>query len=227
MKIIIPAILFCLSISTAFGQKIITSPTETSQTISIPNVATISDIEWRVLTDALRTENWDKSAFYASGLLNRLKADNEQKQIAQLRYFYLFSLAGKIHKARDAGKKTEEDEDWRELDKAVASLIGKEFVLPPREYRANCEKSLNFICDVKDNEKAFRTTATNQEGTAINSFDYVVFDKKPELKEFIDKQIFLGGTLKKVEFNDALSNEQPWIMYLIFEKGFVRVVVND
>jgi hypothetical protein len=225
MKKFICAILFCLSVSPVFGQKIIINPSETTQTISIPNAATISDVEWKVLTDALTAENWDKSAFYASGLLNRLKVDNDRKQIAQLRYFYLFSLAGRIHKAHDAGKKSDEEAAWKELDKAVDGFIGKEFVLPPREYRNVCDKALNFICTVKDNAKAFRTTATNKEGTAIHSFDYVVFDKKIELKEYADKQVFLGGTLKKVEFNEDMS--KPWVMYLIFEKGFVRVVVNE
>ena len=224
MKKIIIALLFCLLVSVSFGQKIIINPTESSQTISIPNAVVISDNEWKVLTDSLSAENWDKAAFYAAGLMNRLKIDNDRKQLAQLRYFYLFALAGKIHKAHDAGKKTDEEMAWHDLDKAVDSLIGKEFVLPPREYRTDCSKALNFICSVKDNEKAFRTTATNKEGTAIHSFDYIVFDKKVELKPYADKQFFLGGTLKKVEFNDDMN--EPWVMYLIFEKGFVRVV-ND
>jgi hypothetical protein len=209
------------------AQKIITNSTENAQTISIPNVPTISETEWKVLTDALTTENWDRAAFYSSSLLNRLKADNDAKQIARLRYFYLFALAGQILKAHDARKKTEEEGAWRELDKAVEPLIGKEFVLPPREYRSICDKNLNFICPVKDNEKAFRTTATNKDGTGIHSFDYVTFKNKVDFKDYADKQIFLGGTLKKVEFNEELSDEQPWVMYLIFEKGFVRVVVNE
>jgi len=221
------AIFLSLLVSPAFGQKIITNSTENSQTISIPNVPTISETEWKVLTDALTVENWDRAAVYSSGLLNRLKVDNDAKQIARLRYFYLYALAGQILKAHDAGKKTEEDAAWRELDKAVEPLIGKEFVLPPREYRSTCEKNLNFICPVKDNEKALRTTATNKEGKGIISFDYVVFEKKVDLKVYDDKQLFLGGTLKKVEFNEELSDEQPWVMYLIFNKGFIRVVVND
>jgi hypothetical protein len=226
-RLIFFTFLFCLLVSVSFGQKIITNSTENSQTISIPNVPTISDTEWKVLTDALSAENWDRAAVYSWGLLNRLKIDNDAKQIARLRYFYLYALAGQILKAHDVGKKTEEDAAWRELDKAVEPLIGKEFVLPPREYRSTCEKNLNFICPVKDNEKALRTTATNKEGKGILSFDYVVFEKKVDLKDYNDKQIFLGGTLKKVEFNEELSDEQPWIMYLIFEKGFVRVVVNE
>jgi hypothetical protein len=227
MKKLTLAILFCLSILPVFGQKIINQSSEAAATVSIPNAPTISDNEWKILTDALTAENWDTSSFYAGNLLNRLKIDNERRQIAQLRYFYLFSLAGRIHKARDAGKKTNEEEAWKELDKAVNALIGKEFLLPPREYRNSCEKVLNFVCPVQNNEKAFRTAATNKDGTAIHSFDYVVFEKNVDLKMYLDKQVFLGGTLKKVEFNEELSEKQPWVMYLIFEKGFVRVVVNE
>lgn len=215
-------IIFLLSLSVS-AQKIIQGTDETSQ-ISIPNVPRISETEWRILTDALTAENWDRASFYASGWINRLKVDNETKQIARLRYFYLYSLAGRIFKAHENGKKTDEQVAWRELDKAVEDLIGKEFVLPPREYRSTCEKNLNFICPVKDNEKAFRTSATNKDAKGILSFDYVIFEKKIDLKAYEDNQIFLGGTLKRVEFNDELSNEQPWVMYLIFEKGFVRVI---
>lgn len=221
-------ILSCLSVGVSFGQKIVPRDDSTSQPTQISNsvaAPTISDVEWRILTDALTAENWDKAAFYASGLLNRLKADNDKKQLAQLRYFYLYSLAGKILKSADAKKKVEEEAVWKELDKAVESFIGKEFVLPPRQYLGDCSQSLNYVCKVKGNEKAFKITATNKNGTGIHSFDYVLFDKKIDLKTYLDKQTFLGGTLKKVEFNDDTT--KPWVMYLIFEKGFVRVVVNE
>ena len=223
MKIItfLLILLFALNV---FGQKIITSPTQ-DETIFIPNVTVIPEREWKVMIDALKAENWDNAAFYASGLLRRLKTDNDKKQIAQLRYFYLFSLAGRILKFHDAGKQTQEESAWMELDKAVKDFTGKEFILPAREYRSICDKNLNFICPVANNEKAFRTAATNKDATSILSFDYVLFDKIVDLSQFADKQIFLGGTLKRVEFNDDLT--APWVMYLIFEKGFVRVVVEE
>jgi hypothetical protein len=218
---------FCLllTLSPAFGQKIINVPGDDSTTVSIPNAPMISDIEWKVLTDAMEAENWNTAAFYASGLLGRLKVDNEQKQIARLRYFYLFSLAGKIMKFHDEGKTADEADAWQALDKAIDPLIGKEFVLPPRIYRNSCDKALNYVCKVTGNEKTYRTAATNKDGTGILSFDYVNFDKTIDLKTYLEKQVFLGGTLKKVEFNDDLTN--PWVMYLIFEKGYVRVVVNE
>lgn len=216
--------LILFSLSNAFGQKIITSPTQ-DETIFIPNVTVIPEREWKVMIDALKAENWDNAAFYASGLLRRLKVDNDRKQIAQLRYFYLFSLAGQVLKSHEAGKQTQKETAWMELEKAVKDFTGKEFILPAREYRSTCDKNLNFICPVTANEKGFRTAATNKDATAIHSFDYVSFDKIIDLSQYADKQIFLGGTLKRVEFNDDLS--KPWVMYLMFEKGFVRVVVEE
>ncbi len=217
-------VLFLLCSSNAFGQRIITNPTQ-EDPFFIPNVTVIPDKEWSVMIDFLKKENWDSAAFYSSGLMRRLKNDNDKKQIAQLRYLYLFSLAGKIMKYHETGKTAEKENAWTEMDKAVTEFTGKEFILPAREYRSICDKNLNFICPVLGNDKAFRTAATNKEATTIHSFDYVVFDKTVDLKQFADKQIFLGGTLKRVEFNEDLS--EPWVMYLIFEKGFVRVVVEE
>ena len=223
MKITICFLILLFAVN-IFGQKIITSPTQ-DETIFIPNVTVIPDKEWSVMIDSLKSEKWENSAFYASGLLRRLKTDNDKKQIAQLRYFYLFSLAGKILKFHDAGKTAEKEAAWLELDKAVTEFTGKEFILPAREYRSICDKNLNFICPVTGNEKAFRTAATNKDAKAIHSFDYVLFDQKIDLSQYSDKQVFLGGTLKRVEFNDDLT--EPWVMYLIFEKGFVRVAVDE
>jgi hypothetical protein len=106
----------------------------------------------------------------------------------------------------------------------VKTLIGKEFLLPPRQFLSDCGQRVNYICPVKDNENALRVTATNKDATAILSFDYILFDTKVDLKEFTAKEAFLGGTLKNVEFNDDIS--KPWVMRLIFEKGFARVVVS-
>jgi hypothetical protein len=221
-KSVLSAILFCVSASICLAQ----TPVELSkpsQSQTNSNLE-ISDNEWKILTDALWAEDWEKAAFFSSLLLSRIKTDNEKKQLAQLRYFYLYALAGKILEFSDAKKPAEKKAKWEELEKAVETFIGKEFLLPPRQFLSDCEKRINYICPVKDNEKALRVTATNKDATAIISFDYVLFDTKVDLKEFTSKEAFLGGILKKVEFNDDIS--KPWLMRLIFEKGFVRVVVT-
>ena len=60
--------------------------------------------------------------------------------------------------------------------------------------------------------------------SGIHSFDYISLQSEIDLRGFLGKQVFLGGTLKKVEFNDRLDDKNPWVMYLIFEKGTARVV---
>jgi hypothetical protein len=224
-KFVLFSILICLSATFCFAQKIVRveKPDEKpadSNTFS----PEISDQEWQFLNDKLRAEDWENSALIASRLIKRTKAENEQKQLAQLRYFYLYSLAGKVVALSEAKKFAEEEAARDELKKAADNFIGKEFIMPPRQLIADCSRVLNYICTVKDNANALRVTATNKDGTAIHSFEVVLFDQKIDLKEFIGKETFLGGTLAKVEFNEAKSN--LWIMRLSFVKGFIRVVVN-
>ncbi len=221
-KSALSVIFLCVSVSICLAQ----TPAELSKPIQSPTNtgSEISDNEWKILTDALWTEDWEKAAFFASLLLFRVKADNEKKQLAQLRYFYLYALAGKILGVSDAKKMAEKKATLEELEKAAGTFIGKEFLLPPRQFLSDCQQRINYICPVKDNEKALRVTATNKDATAIISFDYVLFDTKVDLKEFTAKDAFLGGTLKKVEFNNDMS--KPWVMRLIFEKGFARVVIT-
>lgn len=182
----------------------------------------ISENEWKILIDSLQAEDWEKAAFFASLLLSRGKIDNEKKQLAQLRYFYLYSLAGKILESSDEQKTVKKEATMKELEKAAKTFAGKEFLLPPRRFLSDCEQRVNYICPVKDNENALRVTATNKDATMILSFDHILFDTKIERDELAAGEAFLGGTLKKVEFNDDIS--KPWVMRLIFEKGFAAVI---
>ena len=225
-KIILFIILWYLFVPICFAQKPQT-PVKISkpQPVQTPIITEISDSEWKILTAALESENWEKSALLASQYLQKIKIDNEKKQLAQLRYFYLYALAGKILTFSSDKQTIEENAAWEELDKAVGSFIGKEFVLPPRRLLNDCKEVLNYICAVTGNDRALRVTATNRVGTAIHSFDYVAFDEKILSGEFAERETFLGGKLKTVEFNQDMS--KPWVMRLIFEKGFVSFVVKD
>ncbi len=182
----------------------------------------ISDAEWKILTDALQAEDWTKSASVAAQYLPKLKVDNDKKQLAQLRYLRLFALAGKILAVSGANVPVNTDALWKELNDAAGEYEGKEFVLPPRSFLNDCAKRVNYICRVADNERALRVTATNKSGTGIHSFDYIIFDEANRLNNLPESELFLGGTLKRVEYNQDLS--KPWVMRLIFEKGFVSVV---
>jgi len=226
-KFVLFTILLCYSASICIAQNRRT-PVKTieAKLTRTQTIAEFSEIEWKVLTDALQAEDWKTSAPLASRYLEKLKIDNEKKQLAQLRYFYLYALAGKILAASTSVKAPVEiNLMWNELDVAVSKFAGKEFVLPPRRFLPECKTVLNYICAVKDNNRLLRVTATNKAGTMIHSFDYVTFDEKISWGEFIDKEIFLGGKFKRAEFNQDMS--KLWVMRLIFEKGFARVIVAD
>lgn len=217
--------IICSSFAVGFSQKIvkIEKPAQTSEESNLSSPE-ISDKEWRLMNDALKAENWEDGTLLASRLIGRTKTETENKQLAQLRYFLLYSLAGKVIAYSEAKKPVEEKIARKELEDTADNLIGEEIIMPPREFLYNCSKVLNYICSVKDNENALRVTATNQAGTSIQAFETVLFDQKIDLKEFIGKETFLGGTLAKTEFNSEKSN--LWIMRLFFVKGFVRVIVN-
>ncbi len=203
-------------------------PTAAPKPISIKTVPEIPAADWKILTDALTAEDWEKSASLSSRFINRIKTENEKKQLARLRYFYLYSLSGKIFKlaaAKNQGGEKAEKAAFDELRKTAADFIGSEFVLPPRSFLGDCRKSFNYICRVKGSDKAFRTTATGRNGTEILSFDYVLFDKKVGIDEFAQNKTFLGGTLRKAEFN--ADPAKPWVMRLIFDKGFVRIALES
>lgn len=223
-KLVFLSVFICLSATFCFAQKIVKVEKSDEKTPSDLTATEVSDKDWQVMNDALRDENWENSALLASRLIERTKTENEKKQLAQLRYFYLYSLAGKVIAYSEAKKSNEEEAARNELKNAADSFIGEEMIMPPRQFLADCSRVLNYICTVKNNGNALRVTATNKEGTAIHSFETVLFDQKIDLKEFIGKETFLGGTLAKVEFNEDKSN--LWIMRLSFVKGFVRVIVT-
>lgn len=225
-KFIVFTFLLCCGISLTFAQTKKTPVKKSAASpVQSPSVSEFSAAEWKNLTDALQAENWKTSALTAAGYLEKLKTDNERKQLAQLRYFYLYSLAGKILAASAAETVADENLLWNELDKAVGGFIGKEIVAPPRPFLPECRAVLNYVCAVRDNDKLLRVTATNQEGTLIHSFDYVLFDEKVSWGEYVGKEMFVGGKLKRAEFNHDSS--KSWAMRLIFESGFVRIVGSN
>ena len=223
-KLIFSTIFLCLSATFCFGQKPKTPAKTPPNPIQIQSIVEIPDAEWKTLADALTAEDWGKSVSLTAQFISRFKIDNEKKQLAQLRYIYLYALAGKILKtAAEKNNAGEQNAAWEELNRAAARFANKEFLLPPRQYLGDCRKVFNYICTIKNDDRALRSVATDKNGTEIHSFDYVRFDRKIDFKEFRENKTFIGGILKKVEFNADLS--KPWVMRLVFDKGFVRVVI--
>jgi hypothetical protein len=203
----------------SFGQNskvpIKSVPLKTAQAPPSPNVNKISEAEWNEIVKALKAEDWDKTLILVSASLKKLKTDNENKQLARLRYFQLYSLAGKVSKNPAV---------YNELEKIANSYIGQDFLMPSREIAADCDKKLNYICPVLDTEKVLRVTAINKSATAILSFEYVQLADKFDVIANNGKQVFLGGRLKKIQFNPEKSSD--WIMRLYFENGIADIVAN-
>lgn len=204
----------------SFGQK----PGVPLRNVPFKTATEISDADWSKLALALDREDWKKASAITIEYMQLLTAENEKKQLAQLRYIRLFSLAGEVLKAIETGDSAGAERVWGEIDIAIEPMINKELVMPARPFMASCKDMLNVICPVKDQPEAMRITATNQEGDAIHAFDYVVFDVKPDLLAFVGKKVFLGGILRRAEFND--DKTKPWALRLFYNKGELRIIMK-
>ncbi len=223
-RVVLLTILFCLSAVLGFPQKskLPIKPNASKQT-TVQQLTEIPAAEWKILTDAVQIENWDKSTLLANGYLTKIKVENDKKQMARLRYILLYALAGKIVVLSSDGKKSEENKTRTELEKTANGFLDKEFFMPSREMSDDCQGKLNYICQSKQQKNVLRASATTQTGTAaILSFEYVRLKVDFAVKNYAGKQAILDGVLKKIEFNPNKSS--VWIMRLFFENGSVNVV---
>lgn len=223
-KVIFIPVLITLSAIGVFAQPQRVPVKITPRNVPFKTVTEISDADWATLTAALEKEDWKQSATLAAQDLQTLTAENDKKQLARLRYIYLFALAGQVLNYNAQGNRAEAEKTWTEIDRVMETFVGKEFLMPPRTFTTDCDKKLNVICQVKDTPNAFRTTVTNKEGNAIHSFDYVQLEQPADITEFNGKETFLGGILRRAEYNEDKS--KPWVLRLFFNKGFLRVVVK-
>lgn len=209
-------IILCLLLTgvTSFSQTkktpVKTTPKQ-SAIAPIVEVSEISTVEWNEITKALEVENWDKSILLSAAALKKLKNDNDKKQLASLRYFYLYSLAGKVQQ----GKTT-----YAEFEKISQAFIGKDFLMPSRRVSADCTGKVNYICEVSNDVMTVRVTATNKAANTIHFFEYV------QLNEFFDvlfnnrKKVFLGGKLEKIE---SELNGNIRVIRLFFDDGKAEI----
>ncbi len=167
--------------------------------------AEISETEWNELVKSFAAEDWDQTVLLSSSFLKKFKTDNEKRELAQIRYFYLFSLAGKVSQSKMT---------FDQLKTLSVSLIGQKFLMPGRKVLADCKKALNYICAMKQYYRTWRVTATNREFTAIHAFEYIQLPEKVDTALYPDKEVVLGGKLLKIEFNP--KQEVSWIMRLYF-----------
>lgn len=200
-----------------FGQVIkpATSSTPAKPTQAVPKVTEIDSKQWSSIVKALDDEDWGWATSLIRSSMAKLTADNEKKQLAQLRYFYLYSLAGKASKNILA---------YPELEKAVAELAETEFLFPARKVLADCTRSVNHICPVKSNDSALRMTATNKSVSQIHSFEYVELPNAFNIKANNGRKAYVSAYLKRAEFNPRKSD--TWIMRLYFNGGQIDLTTE-
>lgn len=211
-QFIIIAVCLFLTGVTGFSQTKKT-PVKSAVTVPVASVSEISAAEWNEITKTLEAENWDKSALLSSIALRKLKTDNDKKQLASLRYFYLYSLAGKVQ-----AKLT----TFAEFEKISQAFIGKEFLMPSRQVLADCTEKVNYVCPVKNDVMSLRVTATNKTATSIIFFEYVQMDESFDFSVNNQKKAFLGGKLIKVE--SELKKNNIRVIRLFFEDGKAEIV---
>lgn len=217
-KLIFLTVFICLTVSFAFGQKRAAAVVKPApKNIVQPAVVAgeIPEADWLRMADAMYRENWETASTLAAQNLQKLKIDNAKKQLAQLRYIYLYTLAGKV---------SQEKMSFAEFERIANTFVGQEFLLVSRQLLADCKTKVNYICAAKNNDRILRVTATNRTGTSIHLFEYVVLSEKFDLRANSEKLAFLGGNLKKVESN--LLKPDLKIARLIFDKGYVKVATD-
>lgn len=193
----------------------ISAPKE-SLTVQAANPKTAAEIpadEWNEIIKTIESEDWEKSSFLTLYSLKKLRTDNEKKQLARLRYFYVYSLAGKI---------AQKTMPATELERISQAFIGQDFLMPSRQVLSDCTEKVNYICAVKADEKSLRVTATNKSATAIHSFEYIKLPEKFDVAANSGRDIFLGGKLKKLEVGTYKSGIK--IVKLYFENGYADIV---
>ncbi|MGI9035196.1 MAG: hypothetical protein ACR2GD_04050 [Pyrinomonadaceae bacterium] len=211
-KFIFVFILFCLAAFPIFGQKRKTIVKSAPRKQTPAPVTEIPAKDWDAITDALNREDWTQAALVSRIALGKLKSENNQKQLARLRYFYIYALAGKVAEGKTA---------YAELEKAANNFIGKEFMTPNRTILADCAGRVNYICAVKGDDQTLRVTATDKVAT-IHLFEYVKLTEKFDVVNNNNQTASPDGILEKVESHLTKSNVR--IMRLIFGQGFVQIV---
>jgi len=147
--------------------------------------------EWGKLIDALEKENWQDAGKLSSMLLKKMPDSAPDDPVASvLRYMYIHSEAGLMN----MNKLTKE-----EAIKHVAQFRGKFIVLPG--HPVSTKEGFNTIQMVNGKTDSLFITATNNDGTSIFSFEYIVLKEKwpsDDFKNSEGKTYKVAGIIKSI-----------------------------
>lgn len=152
--------------------------------------------QWQDLITSLKNENWTSAFDLSTEYLKLLKDNDEAKSIANLRYMYLYSAAGKVF---------EGSMSYEELEKKVKDFVGKKIAFPYRRIAVKCRGEFNFICASDDAKNKAVTAAANKKGTSIFAFEYVQFSEDFDLDKHKGETAAIGGIVKSIVPNPNKS----------------------
>lgn len=172
--------------------------------------AEVTDKQWRNLLVAVSNENWDMAVNLSSKYLKQLKERDER--LPRLRYIYVYAAAGKV---------SEGEMSFDELEQSVKDVIGKEVVLPYRPITQNCRGALNFICSSEGAKDKLFVTATNKTGTTIHSFEYVQLKENFDVASHEGEEASIGGIIEAIKPNPNRS--RAIVMRVYITKGVIKI----
>lgn len=170
----------------------------------------VTEAQWHDVLVAVTNEEWSTTVELSSRYLKQLKESDER--LPRLRYIYLYAAAGKV---------SEGEMSYDELEKSVKDFVGKEVVLPYRTIALHCRGDLNFICpDDKDKDKLM-VAATNKMGTNIHAFEYVQLKEPFDFASHDGEEASISGTIDSIQPNPNKS--RVLVMRLYISKASVNL----
>ena len=136
----------------------------------------------------------------------------DDKRLPRLRYIYLYAAAGKV---------SEGEMSFDDLERSVKDFIGKEVVLPYRPITQDCKGALNFICGSEGAKDKLFVAATNKTGTTIHSFEYVQLKESFDIASHEGEEASVGGIMEAIKPNPNRS--RAIVMRIYISKGFIKL----
>jgi hypothetical protein len=206
--------IFLIVFSNVFGQKkkVVTKPKSNAKVV-LPATVEIPENDWYLLNVSVSAEDWKKVEQITLEYLKKLPSENSKKQVAQLRYIYIFALQGQVANG---------DLDFEKLDEILQTFIGKDFLMPSRQISKSCKNILNYICPSENKENSLWIAATNSKGTVIHSFEYFQLNETFDIEKNKNRIAFSSGTLQEFTLNPRKTN--TWIARLYFNNSQIAII---
>ena len=175
------------------------------------NQSVVTEKEWNDLFAALDGDQWIVAADSATKYLKQLKEEDKDHSIARLRYILIYASAGKV---------TQRQMTYDELEKVLKDLLGKQIMTPFRRIDP-CADGPGAVGALCVRETKVSTGAMNRAGTYIHAFEYADLEQPFDAAKHKDKYGAVHGRFRGFQLNPNKST--LWIMRLYVEKATLEL----